>query len=129
MARKEGPEIEFYEGFKIADSFKRFVTAGDLGGTKERLVLYGQSEDGTVDKIVRANWFGEEVESIEDMFVEYHKILHENELKQPEDAVLGCAGIIEDEGRYCNFTNIALEVSTEELAKMGLNVELINADR
>ena len=37
---------------------------------------------------------GEEVESIEDMFVEYHKILHENELKQPEDAVLGCAGLI-----------------------------------
>ena len=51
MARKEGPEIEFYEGFKVADSFQKFVTAGDLGGTKERLVLYGQREDGTVDKI------------------------------------------------------------------------------
>ncbi|MFC1714581.1 glucokinase [Candidatus Poribacteria bacterium] len=126
MARKEGPEIDFYEGFKVADSFQKFVTAGDLGGTKERLLLYGQREDGTVEKIVRANWFGEEVESIKDMFAEYHTILQDNNLKQPEEAVLGCAGIIEDEGKYCNFTNIALEVSTEELAEMGLDVELIN---
>ena len=61
MVRKEGPEIEFYEGFEVADSFQTFVTAGDLGGTKERLVLYGQREDGAIEKIVRANWFGEEV--------------------------------------------------------------------
>ena len=126
MARKEGPEIDFYDGFKIADSFQRFVTAGDLGGTKERLVLYGQNEDGSIGRIVRANWFGEEVESIRDMFAQYHTILQENSLEQPEEAVLGCAGVIEDEGRYCNFTNIALEVSTEELAEMGVGVELIN---
>ncbi len=126
MVRKEAPEIEFYDGFKVADSFQKFVTAGDLGGTKERLVLYGQSEDGTIGRIVRANWFGEEVESIKDMFVQYHTILKDNNLKQPESAVLGCAGVIEDEGRYCDFTNIALEVSTEELAEMGLDVKLIN---
>ena len=126
MVRKEGPEVDFYDGFKIVDSFKKFVTAGDLGGTKERLMLYGQSEDGDVERIIRVNWFGEEVESVKDMFVEYKTILEENQLKQPERAVLGCAGIIEDKGKYCNFTNIALEVSTEELAEMGLRVELIN---
>ena len=49
MVRKEGPEIEFYDGFKLADSFQKFVTAGDLGGTKERLVLYGQAEDGAIE--------------------------------------------------------------------------------
>ena len=126
MVRKEGPEIEFYDGFKVADTFKKFVTAGDLGGTKERLMLYGQSENGDISQIVRVNWFGEEVESIKDMFVQYQAILRENQLKPPERAVLGCAGVIEDDGKYCNFTNIALEVSTEELAKMGLRVELIN---
>jgi len=126
MAKKITPEIEFYDSFKTADSFQKFITAGDLGGTKERLVLYGQSEDGDLGRIVRVNWFGEEVESIKDMFIEYHAILQENGLTQPEEAVLGCAGIIENEGRYCNFTNIDLEVSTDELAEMGLNVELIN---
>ena len=126
MAKEYRPEIKFYDGFKVADSFQRFVTAGDLGGTKERLVLYGQGEDGAIEKIVRVNWFAEEIESIKDMFAQYHAILQDNKLKQPEEAVLGCAGIIENEGRYCNFTNIDLEVSTEELAEMGLHVELIN---
>lgn len=126
MSITNGPEIEFYDGFKVADSFQKFVTAGDLGGTKERLLLYGQKEDGAIEKIVRANWFAEEVESVEDMFVQYHSILQDNNLKQPENAALGCAGIIENEGKYCCFTNIDLEVSTEELAKMGLNVGLIN---
>lgn len=126
MARKDAPEIEFYNDFKVADSFQKFVTAGDLGGTKERLVLYGQSEGGEIGKIIRANWFGEEVESIKDMFIEYHNILQDNGLKPPEKAVLGCAGIIENEGRYCNFTNIDLEVSTDELAEMGVHAKLIN---
>lgn len=126
MSRTHGPEIEFYDGFKVADSFQKFVTAGDLGGTKERLVLYGQNEDGAIEKILRANWFAEEVESIKDMFAQYHSVLQDNNLKQPENAALGCAGIIEDDGKYCCFTNIALEVSTEELAEMGLNVGLIN---
>ena len=126
MAKKMVPEIEFYDSFKTADSLQKFVTAGDLGGTKERLVLYGQSENGDIEKIIRANWFGEEVESIKDMFAQYHAILKENGLTQPEEAVLGCAGIIENEGRYCNFTNIALEVSTDELEEMGVHAELIN---
>ena len=126
MAKNMVPEIEFYDSFKKADSLQKFATAGDLGGTKERLVLYGQSENGDIEKIIRLNWFGEEVNSIKDMFSQYHDTLKKNGLIQPEEAVLGCAGIIENEGRYCNFTNIDLEVSTDELEEMGVHAELIN---
>ncbi len=126
MSKKDAPEIEFYDGFKTTDSFQRFVTAGDLGGTKERLVLYGQDQDGAIEKIIRANWFGKDVESIKDMFVQYHAVLQDNGLPQPEEAVLGCAGPIEDGGKYCKFTNIDLEVSTDDLEKIGLHAELIN---
>lgn len=126
MSEKYAPEIEFYDDFKIADSFQRFVTAGDLGGTKERLVLYGEDQDGDVKKIIRANWFGKDVESVKDMFIQYNGILQENKLKPAEEAVLGCAGPIEDGGKYCNFTNIDLEISTDELEEIGLHAELIN---
>jgi glucokinase len=126
MSTKNGPEIEIYDGLKKFDSFQNFATAGDLGGTKERLVLYGQDKDGNIEKIIRVNWFGEDVESIKDMFAEYHAILKDNNLKPAEKAVLGCAGPIEDEGRYCKFTNIDLEISTVELEEMGLRAELIN---
>jgi len=126
MSTKNGPEVEIYDGLKKVNSFQNFVTAGDLGGTKERLVLYGQDKDGNIEKIIRVNWFGEDVESIKDMFAEYHAILKDNNLKPAEKAALGCAGPIEDEGRYCKFTNIDLEISTVELEEMGLRAELIN---
>jgi glucokinase len=126
MSKNDGPEIEFYDGFKIADSFQRFVTTGDLGGRKERLVLYGQGEGDAIEKIVRANWFGADVDNIKDMFAQYRAILQDNKLPQPEEVVLGCAGPIEDGGKYCKFTNIDLEISTDELEGIGLHVELIN---
>jgi glucokinase len=126
MSTKNGPEVEVYDGLKKVGLFQNFATAGDLGGTKERLVLYGQDKDGNIEKIIRVNWFGEDVESIKDMFAEYHAILKDNDLKPAEKVVLGCAGPIQDEGRYCKFTNIDLEISTVELEEMGLHAELIN---
>lgn len=126
MPNENGPEIEFYDGFENVDSFKSFITSGDLGGTKERLALYGRDDDGKIEKLIRATWFGTDVESVKDMFVQFHCILQEKGLNPPEEAVLGCAGVIDDGGRYCRFTNIDLEVSTAELEEIGLRVELIN---
>ncbi|MBD3181403.1 hypothetical protein GF312_03865 [Candidatus Poribacteria bacterium] len=126
MSKNTRPEIDFYDGFKRADSFQKLVTAGDLGGTKERLVLYGQDAENNLEKLVRVNWFGKDVESVPKMFMEYDEILKENNIKQPEEAVLGCAGPIEDGGKYCNFTNIGLEISTDKLAEIGIKAELIN---
>jgi len=126
MLDKGAPEIELYDGSEKSKSYKRLVTAGDMGGTKERLVLYGQDEDGNIEKLIRVNWFGEDVESVADMFVQYNDILKNSNLPQPDEAVLGCAGIIENGGTYCNFTNIGLEISTDELEKMGVHAELIN---
>ncbi len=126
MSEKAGPRIERYRGFKKADSYKEFVTAGDLGGTKERLALYGRDKRGNIEIIIRVSWFYKDVKSIADIFVEYHRILKKRGLRRPKRAVLGCAGPIEDGGRYCRLTNINLEVSTAELEKLGLSVELIN---
>lgn len=122
----ESPMIEFYDGFENVSSFKTFVTSGDLGGTKERLALYGRDDDGKVERLIRATWFGTEVDSVKDMFLEFHEILEGKGLIPPKKAALGCAGVIEDGGKYCSFTNIKLEVSTTELEKIGLDVELIN---
>lgn len=126
MPNENAPEIETYDALANVDSFVEFVTAGDLGGTKERLALYGRDENGNVEKVIRVSWFWKNVQSIEDMFVEYHGILQQKGLSPPEDAVLGCAGVIDDGGRFCRFTSIDLEVSTAELEKMGLRAELIN---
>jgi len=119
-------EIELYDDFEKADSFSDFVTSGDLGGTKERLALYGRDGDGNVARLMRVSWFWKDVQSVRDLFVDYHRILQERGLDPPKTAVLGCAGPIDDGGRYCKFTSIDLEVSTVELEKMGLHVELIN---
>jgi len=122
----ESPMIEFYDGFENVSSFKSFVTSGDLGGTKERLALYGRDDDGKVERLIRATWFGTEVDSVKDMFVEFHEILQGKGLTPPKQAVLGCAGVIQRGGTYCKFTNIDLEVSTAELETIGVRVELIN---
>jgi glucokinase len=60
------------------------------------------------------------------MFVEFHQILQGKGLDPPDRAVLGCAGVIEDGGTRCSFTNLELKVSTAELGEIGLQVELIN---
>lgn len=126
MPNKNAPEIEPYDALARADSFQEFVTSGDLGGTKERLALYGRDGNGNIERLMRATWFGTDVESVKEMFVQFHNILRQKDLDPPKEAVLGCAGVIDDGGTHCRFTNIDLEIWTAELDDIGVHAELIN---
>lgn len=103
-----------------------YATGCDFGGTKERIVLYGLSEQNTLHPLIRVHWLTQDNVPIASMVDAYKQVLRSYQFAIPDQASFGLAGPIEDNGQVCHLTNSQKTVCVKELKELGLDAQLHN---
>jgi glucokinase len=106
--------------------FVNYATGCDFGGTKERFVLYGLSNQKTIHPLIRVHWFTADNVPMAAMIDAYRQILKAYRYDMPKQACFGLAGPIEANGRICRLTNSEKTISVSELKKLGITAFLYN---
>ena len=120
-------DFEVFEAATRLKDFRAFATAGDLGGTKARLALYGLNRKDQPELIARANPYFAQAGNFDTVIDSYRQSLKSRKLPFPRKGiVLAAAGIISADGRRCHLTNSDLEVDLDKLKEQGLQAEIIN---
>lgn len=121
------PTIQDFRGNLPSDAkMVNYATGCDFGGTKERLVLYGLSEQKTIHPLIRVHWFTQDNVPIATMVDAYRQVLSSYQYEMPKQASFGLAGPIEDEGQVCHLTNSKKTICVQELKALGIEAQLHN---